>query len=54
MAYRNTIGLSNVEALELKQPPISGVLDKSLELLTAGISKRDPSTSKEPHRIVMM
>lgn len=41
-----------VEALELTHPPTSGVLDRWLVLLTAGISKLDPSTPREPHRIV--
>lgn len=41
-----------VEALELTHPPTSGVLDRWIELLTAGISKLDPSTPRESHRIV--
>lgn len=41
-----------VEALELTHPPTSGVLDRRLELLTAGVSKLDPSTPREPRRIV--
>ena len=41
-----------VEALELTHPPKSDLLDEWLELLTAGISKLDPSTPREPHRIV--
>lgn len=40
-----------VETLGLTQPPEPGVLDEWLDLRTAGISKLDPSTPREPHRI---
>ena len=40
-----------VEALELTHPPKPGMLDEWLNLLTAGLSKLDPSTPGRPHRI---
>ena len=40
-----------VETLELAHPPEPKTLDEWLDLLTAGISKLDPSTPREPHRI---
>ena len=40
-----------VEALELTHPPEPRMLDQWLDLLTAGISKLDPSTPRESHRI---
>jgi len=41
-----------VEALELTHPPSSQLLQEWTQLLTAGISKLDPSSPREPHRIV--
>ena len=40
-----------VETLELTHPPEPRMLDEWLGLRTAGISKLDPSTPREPHRI---
>ncbi|WP_420464051.1 type IV toxin-antitoxin system AbiEi family antitoxin domain-containing protein [Candidatus Palauibacter sp.] len=40
-----------VETLELTHPPEPRMLDEWLALRTAGISKLDPSTPGEPHRI---
>ena len=40
-----------VETLELAHPPEPRLLDEWRDLLTAGISKLDPSTPREPHRI---
>ena len=40
-----------VEALEPTHPPEPRMLDEWLDLRTAGISKLDPSTPREPHRI---
>ena len=40
-----------VETLELTHPPEPRMLDEWLDLRTAGISKLDPSTPREPHRI---
>ena len=40
-----------VETLELTHPPEPRLLDEWLDLRTAGISKLDPSTPREPHRI---
>ena len=40
-----------VEALDLTHPPEPGMLDRWLDLLTAGINTLDPSTPREPHRI---
>ncbi len=40
-----------VETLKLTHPPKPRVLDEWLALRTAGISKLDPSTPREPHRI---
>jgi len=40
-----------VEALELTHPPESHLLERWTEPLTAGISKLDPSSPREPHRI---
>ena len=39
------------ETLDLAHPPDPRRLDEWRELLTAGISKLDPSTPREPHRI---
>ena len=39
------------EALELTHPLDPRILDEWLDLLTAGISKLDPSTPRKPHRI---
>lgn len=41
-----------VESLELAHPPAPQLLHEWTELLTAGISKLDPSTPRKPHRIV--
>lgn len=41
-----------VEALELTHPPESQLLQEWIQLLTEGISKLDPSSPREPHRIV--
>lgn len=41
-----------VEGLELTHPPGSQMLQQWTEMLTAGISKLDPSSPREPHRIV--
>jgi len=41
-----------VEALELIHPPESQLLQQWTQLLTAGISKLDPSSPREAHRIV--
>jgi predicted transcriptional regulator of viral defense system len=41
-----------VESLDLAHPPEPERLDEWTQLLTAGISKLDPSTPREPHRIV--
>jgi predicted transcriptional regulator of viral defense system len=41
-----------VEGLELTHPPESHLLQEWTELLTAGLSKLDPSSPREPHRIV--
>ena len=40
-----------VESVELTHPPERAVLHGWLDLLTAGISKLDPSTPRKPHRI---
>lgn len=40
-----------VETLVLNHPPESRMLDEWLGLLTAGISKLDPSTPRDAHRI---
>ena len=40
-----------VEALALTHPPEPSLADEWLDLRTAGISKLDPSTPREPHRI---
>ena len=40
-----------VETLKLTHPPEPRMLDEWLDLRTAGISKLDPSTPREPHRI---
>ena len=40
-----------VEYLGMTHPPEPRMLDEWLGLLTAGISKLDPSTPREPHRI---
>ncbi len=40
-----------VETLELAHPPEPKMLDEWLDLRTAGISKLDPSSPREPHRI---
>ena len=40
-----------VEALGLTHPPEPGMLDRWLDLLSAGISRLDPSTPRAPHRI---
>lgn len=40
-----------VETLELVHPPEPGLVDEWRDLLSAGISKLDPSTPREPHRI---
>ena len=40
-----------VEAMGLTHPPEPGMLDRWLDLLSAGISRLDPSTPREPHRI---
>ncbi|MCY4626983.1 MAG: type IV toxin-antitoxin system AbiEi family antitoxin domain-containing protein [Acidobacteria bacterium] len=40
-----------VEYLKMTHPPEPRMLDEWLGLLTAGISKLDPSTPREPHRI---
>ena len=40
-----------VESLGLAHPPEPRMLDEWLDLRTAGISKLDPSTPREPHRI---
>jgi len=41
-----------VESLDLAHPPEPELLDEWTQLLTAGISKLDPSSPREPHRIV--
>jgi len=41
-----------VESLDLAQPPEPQLLDEWTQLLTAGISKLDPSSPRERHRIV--
>jgi predicted transcriptional regulator of viral defense system len=40
------------EALKLEHPPGPGVLAEWQALLTAGISKLDPSSPREPHRFM--
>jgi len=40
------------ESLDLSHPPEPQLLDQWTQLLTAGISKLDPSSPREPHRIV--
>ena len=42
-----------VEALELAHPPEPRMLNEWLDLRTAGISKLDPSSPREPHRITI-
>jgi predicted transcriptional regulator of viral defense system len=41
-----------VESIELSRPPGPEVLSEWQSLLTAGISRLDPSSPREPHRIV--
>ena len=40
-----------VDSVELAHPPERALLHEWLDLLTAGISRLDPSTPKKPHRI---
>ncbi|WP_420633065.1 type IV toxin-antitoxin system AbiEi family antitoxin domain-containing protein [Candidatus Palauibacter sp.] len=40
-----------VETVELTHPPAPTMLHEWLDLLTAGISRLDPSTPRKPHRI---